>query len=261
MLIDSHCHLHDPTYEDLRGTLARATEQGVWGAVAVGCDLETNVRTLKAATASGKAVWPAMGFHPEWHHLTDEDLAGVESQLVANHAWLVALGEVGLPWYSLEGASDAADRMTRARRHLGRLLDLARRYDLAVILHAPHGAAVGALEALKTHGIDRAVFHWHKAPAEVTRDIVESGYVVSVTPEVIYRERDREMVEAVPLTSLLVESDGPWPYKGEFEGMPSGPWLVTRVAEEIAKIKQTPVDEVIDQICANTCALFDLPWS
>jgi TatD DNase family protein len=85
--------------------------------------------------------------------------------------------------------------------------------------------------------------------------------VVSVTPEVIYRERDREMVEAVPLTSLLVESDGPWPYKGELEGMPSGPWVVTRVAEEIAKIKQTPVDEVIDQIGANTCALFDLPWS
>ena len=157
MLIDSHCHLHDPAYEDLRGALARATEHGVWGAIAVGCDLETNVRTLRAATASGKAVWPAMGFHPEWHHLTDEDLAGVESQLMANHAWLVALGEVGLPWYSLEGASDAAERMTRGRRHLGRLLDLARRYDLAVILHAPHGAAVGALEALKTHGIDRAV--------------------------------------------------------------------------------------------------------
>ena len=33
------------------------------------------------------------------------------------------------------------------------------------------------------------------------------------------------------------------------------------LCQEIAKIKQTPVDEVIDQICANTCALFDLPWS
>ena len=36
MLIDSHCHLHDPAYEDLRGALARATEHGVWGAIAVG---------------------------------------------------------------------------------------------------------------------------------------------------------------------------------------------------------------------------------
>ena len=261
MIIDSHCHLHDPAFEDLRGALARAAEHDVWAVVAVGCDHETNARTLEAATGNGRIVWPAIGFHPDWLQLTDADLERVLAQVASHHSLLTALGEIGLPWYCLEGATDAAGLMTRGRGRLKRLLGLAARYDLPVILHAPHGAAVGALEALKTHGIDRAVFHWHKAPAEVTRDIVESGYVVSVTPEVIYRERDREMVEAVPLTSLLVESDGPWPYKGEFEGMPSGPWLVTRVAEEIAKIKQTPVDEVIDQIGANTCALFDLPWS
>ncbi len=105
------------------------------------------------------------------------------------------------------------------------MLALAARYDLAVVLHAPHGAAVGALEALKRHGIERAVFHWHKAPAEVTRAIVDAGYFVSVTPEVVYRERDRDLVELVPLESLLVESDAPWQYGGEFTSLPSGPWL------------------------------------
>src|SRR2546429_3620674 len=55
---------------------------------------------------------------------------------------------------------------------LFRSLALAGRYDLAVALHAPHGAAAGALQALKRHGIERAVFHWHKAPPDVTRDIV-----------------------------------------------------------------------------------------
>ncbi len=261
MIIDSHCHLHDPAFEDIRGMLARSAEHGVWGAIAVGCDQATNARTLDAATANGKAIWSALGFHPEWHQLTDEDLARVEEQVAAHHGRLVALGEIGLPWYSLEGAGDAADRMTRARQRLGRLLELARGYDLPVILHAPHGAAVGALEALRTHGVERAVFHWHKAPAEVTRAIVQAGYMVSVTPEVVYRERDRELVEAVPLESLLVESDGPWPYNGEFETMPSGPWLVMRVAEEIGKIKRVPMDEVLSQIGANTCSLFDLPWS
>jgi TatD DNase family protein len=177
--------------------------------------------------------------------------------VASHHARLVALGEIGLPWYCLEGATDAAGLMTRGRGRLKRLLGLAARYDLPVILHAPHGAAVGALEALKAHGIDRAVFHWHKAPAEVTRAIVDAGYLVSVTPEVVYRARDRELVEAVPLESLLVESDGPWPYEGEFAGMPSGPWLVSRAAEEIAKIKRLPVDEVTYQISANTSQVFN----
>jgi Tat protein secretion system quality control protein TatD with DNase activity len=42
--------------------------------------------------------------------------------------------------------------------------------------------------------------------------------------------------------------------------MASGPWLVGRVAEEVAKIKRLPVDETVAQLGANTCRLFDLCW-
>jgi TatD DNase family protein len=261
MIIDSHCHLHDPAFEDTRGAVTRATEYHVWGVVAVGCDPETNRRTLEAAAANGKAVWPALGFHPERSDLTDEHLAAVEAQVATHHARLVALGEVGLPWYSLEGAADAAGLMARARARFERLLELAIRFDLPVIVHAPHGAAQSALASLTARGVERAVFHWHKAPAAVTRAIVDAGYLVSVTPEVVYRERDREMVETVPLESLLVESDGPWPYQGEFDGMATGPWVVSRVAEEIAKIKHLPVEEAMYRLTANTCQIFDLVWA
>lgn len=260
MVIDTHCHLHDDAYRDLRATLDRARAAGVWGVVGVGCDPRSNETTLAAAAASPRSVWPALGFHPERVDLTDEDLERVEAQVAEHHARLVAVGEVGLPWYSLEGAADAAALMTRARRRLDRMLALAARYDLAVSLHAPHGAAVGALEALRRHGVERAVFHWHKAPADVTRAIVDAGYMVSVTPEVVHRDRDRDLVAAVPLPSLLVESDGPWRYGGEFEGVPSGPWLVGRVAEEVAKIVGRPVEEVVERVSANACRLFGLPW-
>jgi TatD DNase family protein len=65
----------------------------------------------------------------------------------------------------------------------------------------------------------------------------------------------------VPLESLLVESDGPWPYQGEFLGMASGPWLVGRVAEEVAKIKRLPIEETMSRLSQNTCQLFDLVWA
>jgi Tat protein secretion system quality control protein TatD with DNase activity len=32
MIVDSHCHLHDPAFADVRGTVIRATEHNVWGA-------------------------------------------------------------------------------------------------------------------------------------------------------------------------------------------------------------------------------------
>ena len=261
MVIDSHCHLHDPAFAALHETLRVSLAHDVWGAVAVGCDAETNVKTLAAAAAAPKAVWACLGFHPDWTQLTDEDLEKVEAQISRHHARIVGIGEIGLPWYSLGGAADAATLMARGRARLGRLLGLAARWDLAVALHAPHGAAVGALEALRAHGIERAVFHWHKAPHDVTRAIVEAGYFVSVTPEVVYRERDRDLVARIPLDALLVESDGPWRYRGEFEGMNSGPWFASRVAEEVAKLKQMPVDDVMHHLSTNACRLFDLVWA
>ncbi len=261
MIIDSHCHLHDAAFSDVRETLKKALAHGVWGAVAVGCDVETNERTLAAAATVPKGVWAALGFHPDRPQLTDVDLDRLEDQLRAHHSRIVALGEIGLPWYCLPTASDPVSVMSQGRRRFERLLELAVRYDLPVALHAPHGAAAPALDALKRRGLERAVFHWHKAPPEVTRAIVDAGYFVSVGPEVVYRDRDRDLVAAVPLGALLVESDGPWPYQGEFAGLPSGPWFAGRVAEEVAKIKQLPVDDVIAQLSSNTCDLFDLPWN
>ena len=260
MIIDSHCHLHAPAFNDLRETLSTAMAHDVWGVVAVGCDLETNARTLAAAAAAPKSVWACLGFHPDWLQLGDADLDRVEQQLAEHHPRIVGLGEVGLPWYSLEHAADPTAVMARGRERLHRLLGLATRYDLAVALHAPHGAAAGAFEALRRHGIERAVFHWHKAPPDVTRAIVDAGYFVSVTPEVVYRDRDREMAVQVPLEALLVETDAPWRFGGEFEGLASGPWLAARVAEEIAKLKRLPVDDVMFQLSTNVCRLFDLAW-
>jgi TatD DNase family protein len=261
VIVDTHCHLHDAAFSDVRTTLARAHEYDVWGVVAVGCDPASNLRTLEAASGHAKLVWPALGFHPEWERLTEADLEAVEAQVTEHHARIVALGEVGLPWYSLCAAADAAALKARGRARLDRLLRLATRFDLPVVLHAPHDAAAEALDAVRTAGVERAVFHWHKASPEVTRAIVDAGHFISVTPEVVYRERDRELVEAVPLDSLLVESDAPWPYKGEFENMTSGPWMAARVAEEVAKIKRLPAEEAMYRLTVNACRLFHLVWA
>ena len=261
MVIDSHCHLHDPALPDALDTLRTAQSLDVWGVIAVGCDAESNLCNLALATAAPKAVWACVGFHPEHDRLGDTELEAVEQQVAEHHARVVGLGEIGLPWYSLEGKADAAERAARARGRLERLLALAARYDLAVSLHAPHGAAADALESLRRHRIERAVFHWHKAPPDVTARIVDAGYFVSVTPEVVYRERDRALVEQVPLESLLVESDAPWKYGGEFAGVESGPWLAARAAEEVAKVKREPLEDVMFRLSTNACRLFHLAWT
>ena len=148
--------------------------------------------------------------------------------------------------------------MTRGRAALDRMLALAARYDLPVALHAPHGAAVGALEALKRHGIERAVFHWHKAPAEVTRAIVDAGYFVSVTPEVVYRERDRDLVERVPTRVAAGGERRALEVRRRVRLAAVGPVAGRAGGGRGREDQEPPVDEAMSQLCANTCRLFDL---
>ena len=43
--------------------------------------------------------------------------------------------------------------------------------------------------------------------------------------------------------------------------MGSGPWLASRAAEEVAKLKQLPVEDVMFRLSTNACQLFDLVWA
>ncbi len=111
MIIDTHCHLHDPAFTDIREMLSRALAHDVWGVIGAGCDAATNETTIDAAGSLPKAIWACAGFHPEWTHLGGFDLEQVEAQVRGRHSRLVALGEVGLPWYSLKDQADAMIRI------------------------------------------------------------------------------------------------------------------------------------------------------
>jgi len=258
VLIDTHCHLFSSEYADLPGVLHRARGKGVVAAVAPGVSPSTNLRLLELARAHPGAVWPCFGFHPEHLFLTEEDFQMVCAQVREHRAALVGLGEVGLPYYSLADTPDAKATAEAGRRRLRHLLCLAAELDLAVTLHAPHEAAAETFGLLREAGVARAVFHWHKSPEETTRLILEAGYLISVTPEVCYRERDRQLVKEAPLDRLLLESDGPWPYEGEFSGMTTEPWMVALAAQAVARIKGVAVGEVADQTTRNAARLFGL---
>ena len=92
MIIDSHCHLYDPAYQDLRETLTRAVAHEVWGVVAVGCDPASNAKTMEASGRYDKVGWACLGCHPEGP-LDEQVVDQVVEQVTTHHARIVALGE------------------------------------------------------------------------------------------------------------------------------------------------------------------------
>jgi TatD DNase family protein len=257
-LIDTHIHLTSPRYTDLPDLVVRAQRAGIRGVVAAAVDEATSYQVLSMCAAFPAFIHGGLGVHPE-RSIADDESERVIALLRRERAQVVAIAEVGLPWYTIRERQDRETLIAAAKPQLQRFLQVARELDLAVVLHAPHETAAHALSLLRAERVERAVFHWHKASPEVTRAIVEAGYYISVTPETCYRERDQALVDAVPLNNLVIETDGPWPYNGEFEGRPTEPTFLGRIVEAVALIKGVASEHVGEIVATNTRRLFRLP--
>ena len=68
----------------------------------------------------------------------------------------------------------------------------------------------------------------------------------------------REIASRVPLDHLLLETDSPYLAPVPNRGKPNQPAYVKYVAEEIAKLRDLPVDEVCRITSENFARLFNL---
>jgi TatD DNase family protein len=129
----------------------------------------------------------------------------VLAQIECHRDDIVAMGEIGLPHYVLLDRRMTDQQARERQAFLEVLVQGAARSGLPVVLHAPHAMAALALNVVERYEPAGAVFHWHKSTPETTAAIHEAGYYISVTPEVCYRERDQQLVQAVPLDRLSRE--------------------------------------------------------
>lgn len=223
-MIDTHCHLDQFPPEVLGDMLEGGFRRGLTAVVAPATGEASLEKLLAIARRWPGRVFPAAGIHPE-RPMTEETLAEarrVAGWITAHRQEVVAIGEVGLPYYSLrpgEAVPEAAFAV------LDLFLDCAAACGLPVILHAVHTSAQPCLDRLLAHGVRRAVFHWLKAPEDVVRQIVAAGYYVSVTPEVTALERDQRLADLIPGDRLLLETDGPEPLRVPRRGVPSPLWV------------------------------------
>ena len=255
-LVDVHCHLDAQAYQDLAAVCRQSQQADVHAIVAAGTGLASNARILAMQQHYPEQIWAALGFHPERADTSWAELAAVVAQIQAQRARVVALGEIGLPHYSRLEQRLTEDQARQRQAFLHALVQAAVRLALPVVLHAPHDTAAVALDIVQRYQPPGALFHWHKSAPETTRAICQAGYFLSVTPEVCYRDRDRQLVQMVPLENLMLESDGPWPYGGEFTGQTTTPALVARVAAEVARLKGVTVAEVHQTTSTNAQRLF-----
>ncbi|RXT04108.1 TatD family hydrolase [Ammoniphilus sp. CFH 90114] len=257
MYFDAHIHLDQYDTDRLESSIESWRSHGVRGVLAVSTDLKSSYTTLELKAKYPDFVYAAVGYHPELALPKEQELYEFAALVEKERRNISAIGEVGLPHYQFYGIKEQPS-LAPYVEILRYFSQLAVQHQLPILLHAVHDKAELALRIIQAQQVKLAHFHWLKAPPQVTRLIVEAGYYISVTPEVCYRPRDQELLNQIPLSQLLLETDGPWKYDPPFHNLATTPLLLQDVANKVSDLYQRPLEDVLEACWRNAQCLLQI---
>lgn len=256
-LIDTHCHLDMEAYSgDLEQTLARAREHHIHTIISVGID-EKSSRQAIALAKQYPMVKATVGIHP--HDVTriqPRTLASLADLAQNNRGHVVGYGEIGLDYVKNYAPPDLQRQYFRSQ------LLLAKELGLPVIIH-DREAHDDTLKILREaapfqHG---GVMHCFSGDLSLAREILKLHFLISIPGVVTFKNAAdlQETARLIPLTSLLLETDGPFLAPVPKRGKRNEPAFLLHTAQMVADLRGISINEIARQTSANAMALFRLP--
>jgi TatD DNase family protein len=254
-LIDTHSHLAAPDFdEDRSEVLDRAREAGVVAAVVMGEDYEDNLRVLDVC-ARHDMLYPAIGHHPWRADRASRDVSRTLSLIEDHRADIVAIGEVGLDYRLAETEEARAEQRAIFRD----FIEASKTHDLPLSVHV-RSAGHYVIDMLLEHDCPRAVLHAFDGKAKYAIEGAEAGFHFSIPGTVLVSRQKEKLLRAIPLESLLLESDAP--ALSPDAGMRNEPAVMSRSLERIAELRGVGRDVIAKAAFENTCRVFRLPeWT
>ncbi len=251
MLIDSHCHIDFDEYAgQIPQILLEMERNQVTHALCVCVNLADFPRVL-ALAKSRSQFFASVGVHPD----QAEDASPKVNDLVerAQHAKIVAIGETGLDYYRQNG--DLEWQRARFRTHIR----AARECGKPLIIHTRE-AAEDTLRIMREEGASQVggVMHCFTETLELARAAIELNFYISFSGIVTFKNAlaIKEVAKSVPLERMLIETDAPYLAPVPHRGKTNQPGWVKHVAEEVARLRQIPVETVAEVTTANFFRLF-----
>lgn len=251
MLVDSHCHLDFPELApQLDSVLTLMRDNRVSRALCISVKLEDfpNVRALAELYPQ---LYASVGVHPDYEGVAEATVEGLVA--LAAHARILGIGETGLDYYRLKG--DLEWQRERFRTHIR----AARECGKPLIVHT-RSAADDTLRIMQEEraGEVRGVMHCFTESWETAARAMDLGFYISFSGIVTFKNARslKEVARKVPLERMLIETDSPYLAPVPFRGKVNQPGLVKHVAEEIARLREVPFEDVARATTENFYKLF-----
>ena len=253
-LVDSHCHLDrldlTPFNDQLDGALQNAKDHGVGHMLCVSISME-NFPDVHATALNHDFISASVGVHPNeqgGHEPSVDELVEI-----AQDKNIVAIGETGLDYFRSEG--DLEWQRDRFRRHIA----ASKESKKPLIIHM-RDATEDTLRILKEEKADEigGVMHCFVEDWEVAQRALDLNFYISFSGIVTFNSAKelKEVAKKISADKMLVETDSPYLAPVPFRGKPNEPAYVRHVAEHVAELRETSLEDIAKITTKNYFNLF-----
>lgn len=254
MYFDSHAHLDGERFDEDRDlVINRAKANGIELIMNPGADFDSSVRAVELAQKYDM-IYAAVGIHPHDASSLDEHMLSM-IEMLSKKPKVQAIGEIGLDFHYDYSPRDVQRHWFREQ------LRLAKRLNLPVIIH-DREANQETFDTLSDENAFETgvLMHCYSGSAELAKAYVKKGAYISIAGPVTFKNSRKliEVVGAVPLDRLMIETDSPYMTPEPFRGKRNESLYVTYVCEKIAQIKGIDLSEAARATTANAKMFFNI---
>ena len=241
MIFDTHAHYDDDAFdEDRDELLSGMAAKNVEYIVNVGASMASSERSLGLAEKY-PFVYAAVGVHPdEVGELDEEKFAKLREW--TKHEKVKAVGEIGLDYYWDKEGHDLQ------KHWFMRQMELAHEANLPMIVHSREAAKDTLDMIIAAKPLDLSgIIHCYSYSVEQAREYLNMGYYIGIGGVLTFKnaKKLKEVAEYAPLSQIVLETDCPYLAPTPFRGKRNDSSMIAYVAEELAAIKNVPVEEVL----------------
>lgn len=241
-LIDTHAHLDMLKDLDISGV----------GKVIIP---SVEISTMKKIVQLSKHpnIYSMVGIYPSEAKTYSEEVEDLMINLAKNQK-VVAIGEIGLDYYWDKTFVELQKEV------FVKQIKLANKLNLPIVIH-DREAHKDCFDIIKnTNKNSRVLFHCFSGSVEFMKECVKQGWYIALGGVVTFKNaiKMKDVAKEVPLNKLVLETDSPYLTPVPFRGKENKPAYVRYVAEEIARLRNLKVEDIIDITTCNAEDFFNI---
>ena len=250
-IIDTHTHIYDKQFEDDFDDVMKRIEDELEGIMSIGFDLESSLKSIELANRYS-FVNAVIGVHPVDIKKYNDKVEKELERLALTEKKVVAIGEIGLDYHWMEDPKDVQIAGFRKQ------MELAERVKKPVVIHTRE-ALQDTLDVLKDYKNVGGILHCYPGSLEAAKPFLDRYYLgIGGTLTFKNNKKTKELVKNLPLEKIVLETDCPYLTPVPFRGKRNEPVYTKYVAEEVARIKEISVKEVIKVTTENAKKIYGM---